>query len=682
MGAVGRHDLAGRIFNELITERKLLAAFYTSIPSATLLAGLALAPERWSRVDWSDTANMRQLRVVDPACGTGTLLMAAYQQIVQNHAAAPASVIPATAGIQETDAALHQALVEHTLFGADVVQAVIHLTAATLAAMSPSVGFTQMQLHSLHMGVDESGGIRLGSLDWLEAPEAQSDFSGTGEQVGAKGVARRAVPRPRADLVISNPPYTRRGSDGGKGEALARVLALPEGDAEAQQAVARRTSALLKGTPANQTAGHGTSFTVLADRLVRPGGRAALVLPVTALAGESWRDVRQMLASRYAIEFVVSSHDPELRSMSYDTDIAEALLVARRLRDDETPSGRGLFVNLWRAPYRDTDALALVNTINAVASAPAHRSDGPAIGGSPLFVGGEQWGELLDGPVAAGPWTAARWWQGQTGQFAAALERGELWAADGSRVVAKIPIAPMQDVCNVGPQDRRIRGSIGVYDSYHGWDEQAQFPALWAHSQKVHQGLVTDPNARLYPQTGRDHGPIWAQAATLQITPTIRYNSQRIMATHTIVRTLGVNSWFSVTAHQDDPGPRPQQETAIALWCNSTLGLLIHADHANAAQHGRGIGRKGMLEKLPTLDVRSLQPWQLDEAQAIWRDFQDRTFQSFHRCAIDPTRIDLDKRLIIDLLGLDDQTLASIARLRTLLASDPSIHGAKRAELS
>ena len=30
-GAVGRHDLAGRIFNRLISERKLLAAFYTSI---------------------------------------------------------------------------------------------------------------------------------------------------------------------------------------------------------------------------------------------------------------------------------------------------------------------------------------------------------------------------------------------------------------------------------------------------------------------------------------------------------------------------------------------------------------------------------------------------------------------------------------------------------------------------
>ena len=814
MGAVGRHDLAGRIFNELITERKLLAAFYTSIPAATLLAGLALAPGRWPGMDWRDADSLRRLRVVDPACGTGTLLMAAYQQIVQNRATA----ITPSPSMGETgmrgashdrrispsplegegwgegasdDAALHQALVEHTLFGADVVQSAIHLTAATLAAMSPSVGFTQMQLHSLRMGIgppparlkelaqdqgrrtaregDDRGHIYLGSLDWLESGETQSFFSATEEQVGAVGGAVGVVPQPRADLVISNPPYTRRGSDGGKGEALARVLALPEDDAEAQQAVAKRTSALLKGTPANQTAGHAASFTVLADRLVTPGGRVALVLPVTALAGESWRDVRQMLASRYDIEFVVSSHDPKLRSMSFDTDIAEALLIARRHPDPastpspggegrgegaptpspggegrgegaptpspggegrgegaptpspggegrgegaptpspggegrgegdrhnsgvRTPSplegegwgegiARGRFVNLWRAPHRETDALALVTAIDATAAAPLHRSDGPPIGGSPLFVGGEQWGELLDGPVHAGPWTAARWRQGQTGQFAAALERGELWAADGSRVVAQLPIAPMQEVCHVGPQHRRIRGTLGVFDGYHGWDAQAQFPALWAHSQKVHQGLVAEPNARLYPQAGRDHGPIWSQAGTLQITPTIRYNSQRIMATRTIVRALGVNTWFSLNVQEDNPALKSQKELALALWCNSTLGAVIQADHANVVQYGRGIGNKGMLETLPTLDVRQLQPWQLDEAQSIWRDFQGRTFESFHRCAVDPTRIDLDQRLITDLLGLDDQALTAITRLRTLLASDPSIHGAKTAEL-
>ena len=672
MGAVGRHDLAGRIFNRLIADRKLLAAFYTSIPAAALLAGLALTPERWPRVDWDDVAQLRRLRVVDPACGTGTLLMAAYQQIVQNRAAMPQV---------SDDSAVHQALVEHTLFGADVVQAAIHLTAATLAAMSPSVGFTQMQLHSLVMGVDAVGGIRLGSLDWLAAPETQSSFSATREQIGATGSAGSLVESPRADVVISNPPFTRRGSDGGKGEALARVLDLPAGDDDAQQAVARRTSALLKGTPANQMAGHAASFTVLGDRLVKADGRLALVLPVTALAGQSWRQVRAMLAARYEIELVVSAHDPDLRSMSYDTDIAEVLLVARRLREDEGPSGRGGFVNLWRSPRRETDALALVNAVNAAAAAPLHRSDGPPVGGSPLFVGGEQWGELLNGPVPEGPWTAARWKRGQTGQFAAALERGELWDADGSRVVAQIPIAPMQDVCHVGPQDRQIRGSLGVFDAYHGWDGQAQFPALWAQSQKVHQGLVTEPNARLFPKPDRDHGPLWAQAGTLQVTRDVRYNSQRVMTVRTNSRTLGVRAWFALTSQHDDHAGRALQEMALALWCNSTLGLLLHSNHANRAQHGRGTGNKGMLETLPTLDVRQLHPWQLDEAHAIYRDFQDQTFQSFHRCAVDSARTDLDHRILTDLLDLPPEAQDSLTRLRTLLATDPSIHGAKQPEL-
>ena len=494
MGAVGRHDLAGRIFNRLISERKLLAAFYTSIPASTLLAGLALSQDRWSHVDWNSHEELSRLCVVDPACGTGTLLMAAYRQIVQNHSA--------TAAGDSDDQLLHQALVEKVITGADVVQAAIHLTAATLAAMSPSVKFEQMQLHTLRLGRDASKKIWLGSLDWLEAPETQSFFSTTEEQIGAASGEGGIVQRPIADLVISNPPFTRRGSDGGKEEAIARVFSLPEGDTESQQAIAKRTSALLKGTAANQIAGHGSSFAVLADRLVKPGGRISLVLPVTALFGESWRKVRQMLASRYEVEFVVSSHDPALLSMSYDTAIAEALLVARRLCDAEDPTGRGRFVNLWRAPYQETDALALVRALNAAASIPLHRSDGPPVGGSPLIVGGEQWGEIVDGPVGEEPWSAARWRRALTSQFAAAVERGELWAEDGTRLVENVTVAEMGDIYNVGPQDRRIRGSLGVFDAYHGWNGDAQFPAIWSLDSSVHQSMSSEPNAWANSQTG------------------------------------------------------------------------------------------------------------------------------------------------------------------------------------
>ena len=674
MGAVGRHDLAGRIFNRLISERKLLAAFYTSIPASTLLAGLALSPDRWSHVDWSNAEEISQLRVVDPACGTGTLLMAAYRQIVQNHSA--------TVSDDSNDPFLHQALVERVIIGADVVQAAIHLTAATLAAMSPSVRFEQMQLHTLRLGRDLSKKIWLGSLDWLEAPETQSFFSTTEEQIGAASGTGGIVQRPITDLVISNPPFTRRGSDGGKEEALSRVFSLPKGDSKSQQAIAKRTSALLKGTSANQIAGHGSSFTVLADRMVCPGGRIALVLPVTALFGESWREVRRMLSSKYEIEFVVSSHDPALLSMSYDTAIAEALLVARRLREGEHPSGRGRFVNLWRAPYQETDALALVRAVNTAASTPLLRSNGPPVGGSPLMVGGEQWGEIVDGPVGEeGPWTAARWRRVVTGQFASALERGELWTGDGAQVAGRVPVAVMGDVCNVGPQHRRIRGSLGVFDGYHGWNADAQFPALWSLDSSVHQGMLAEPNAWLIPKPRIDHMPIWSQSGTLHITVDVRYSAQPIMAVRTDVRTLGVRAWHTLSVYEDDPVIRPRLEIALALWCNSTLGMLLHADHSNSAQEGRGQGNKGMLESLTTLDVQQLKAWQIEEALAIWQDFKDRKFQPFYQCAVDPVRIQLDERIIRDLLGLGEDAVASVARLRTFLAGDPSIHGSKKPEL-
>ena len=82
-----------------------------------------------------------------------------------------------------------------------------------------------------------------------------------------------------------------------------------------------------------------------------------------------------------------------------------------------------------------------------------------------------------------------------------------------------------------------------------------------------------------------------------------------------------------------------------------------------------------------TLDVRELQPWQLEESGKVWQDFRGRGFESFHKCAVDENRIELDERLVRDVLGLEDDAVASVARLRTLLASDPSIHGGKPPEL-
>jgi hypothetical protein len=55
-----RHDLAGRIYHLLLGDiAKPLGTFYTSVPSATLLLRLALAPDRW-QLDWGDPGAVGQ----------------------------------------------------------------------------------------------------------------------------------------------------------------------------------------------------------------------------------------------------------------------------------------------------------------------------------------------------------------------------------------------------------------------------------------------------------------------------------------------------------------------------------------------------------------------------------------------------------------------------------------------
>ena len=72
-----------------------------------------------------------------------------------------------------------------------------------------------------------------------------------------------------------------------------------------------------------------------------------------------------------------------------------------------------------------------------------------------------------------------------------------------------------------------------------------------------------------------------------------------------------------------------------------------------------------------------LAPWQLEAAKDIRWDFELCKFESSHKCAVDPVRISWTR-------GSSEicwDAVVVVARLRRLIASDPSIHGSKRAEL-
>ena len=77
LGVSQSHDLSGTVFQRLIADRKFLATFYTRPESAALLAHLAIPDDG----GWSDAERVKDFRIADYACGTGTLIHAAYRRL-------------------------------------------------------------------------------------------------------------------------------------------------------------------------------------------------------------------------------------------------------------------------------------------------------------------------------------------------------------------------------------------------------------------------------------------------------------------------------------------------------------------------------------------------------------------------------------------------------------------------
>ena len=147
-GVTKSHDLTGVIFQRLIADRKFLATFYTRPAAAALLAGLAIPADRApGGAEWGDEETIAALQVGDFACGTGTLLSAAYQRI---------SLLHELNGGDPRK--LHAPMMKHGLVGLDVLNIAVHLTAATLAGAHPDVPFDGESLLTMPYGSSSGGG--------------------------------------------------------------------------------------------------------------------------------------------------------------------------------------------------------------------------------------------------------------------------------------------------------------------------------------------------------------------------------------------------------------------------------------------------------------------------------------------------------------------------------------------
>ena len=674
IGVTSTQDLAGQMFGRLITDRKFLATFYTLPSSAALLAELAVSK---LNVDWADPEAVKALLIADLACGTGVLLSAAYRAVASRHRRAGGD-----------DAELHRAMMEHALIGADIMPAATHLTASMLSSAHPTVTFGNTQIHTMpygRQGKEAGDVIAIGSLDLIESDTMLSLFStgaqivsGTGEDEAAAGFRELVLPMSTADLVIMNPPFTRpTNHESGHDVPVPSFAGFSTStDEQAYMSAAlKRIRSQLAEPAGDGNAGLASNFIDLAHQKLKPGGVLALVLPLTVVSGGSWQAARALLASHYDDLTVVTlaAMGQSTRAFSADTDMGEALIIAVKRSEplERSPADApATYVNLWRRPQASVDATQLSRTLTEI---PDHETGF-------IRVGEDDVGCFIRASVADGGSASLR--QPYVAATAVGLRRGSL-RLPRLKETFGVPITTLAQLGKRGLVDRDIsgeetnkagdpRGPFSVV--FSGAKAEAEYPALWGHDADRERRLVVQPDGegRVRPSQDARAVDVWDTATRLHFNRDFRLNSQSLAACLTPKQSIGGRAWPNFGVDGD-----PRREEALALWANTTLGLISFWWVAGRQQQGRAILTISNLPSLPVLDVRELDVRQLGIAKQIFENFRDWTFLPANEAHRDDTRKELDRAVLCELLGLPESILEPLGVLREQWCAEPTVHGGK-----
>ncbi len=670
MGVENSHDLTGRIFQRLIADRKYLATFYTLPASAALLARLAVA--KLQGVDWSDAEAIGKLRIADFACGTGALLSAVYEQIAAKHERAGGN-----------PAALHRAMMEDVLYGCDVMPSAIHITGSTLSGVEPAAAFGSSRLYTMPYGRQPDGTVKIGSLELLQRSDVQTLFntSDPALRTGSIGEETAAqvsvdVPDEGFDLVIMNPPFTRNVTrESAYAGTYAAAFAAFGASDEDQRQMAKRMNAFKKDTCYHGNAGIASAFAALADKKIKPGGVLALVLPLSAATGLSWQGFREMLGRDYTslTVFTIAAADNDDLSFSSDTGLAECLVIAHRKKPGGSTIDQTHLASLRRRPQGLAYASSLASKV--IGSNHVRRIEDGPFGGTPLLMGGELAGEIIAAPRGqeGASWGAIRLADFSLAQTCFALSESKLWLP-GSAHSVELTIGFLGEIGELGTYHLDIVGPVprGPFDKVAP-SSTATYPALWNHDAQNETRLVCTPDSQLQVRQGMEEkaATIWATASRAHENLDFRYNSQPLGVAFTDQESIGGRAWPNVVFSD------PRFAYSLAIWGNSTLGLLSHWWHANRQQSGRGITTIRAVESLPVLDFRALSDDQLIMAELIFDEFRDKELQPAYLADADPNRALLDRRVIRDLLGFDKKTYEGVRRLAAKWCAEPSVHGGK-----
>ena len=676
--AIKQNDVAGTVFQRLIADRQTLATYYTRPESTTLAAYLAVPDD----LDWADSETLKNYRIADYACGSGGLVLAAYQrarELHRNHGGNPDAV--------------HGYMMENSLTACDIMPAAVHLTSSLLSSVAPRERYTGTRnvLYPFG-GTGEYDGkgkpvVNVGSLDLLDinTTKHQAVLPLNEQMVLGATQERRAIEVEMSplsqSLVIMNPPFTtptNHAADHAKPGNPA--FAAFNTTLEEQKVMAETVRRLARGTISDGNAGLGSNFSQIAHNMVKPGGHIALVLPLSAALGGiwdgeqewSWQKLRRLLSDGYNDIVVISiaqSRDVD-SSFSADTNLAEVVIIARRLEHGERPCRQGYFVNLY---HRPADKLAAQETARSIRKAIAQLNQ--LDDGIEIQIGGEIVGAVrLENAPRRSSWTTTRVANIGLVNTAKCLVDGQLYLPQRSQPIA-MPMASIGKIGSIGPLARDIsEAGRGPFETKKGANAGTEWPMLWSRDSSTQRQMATLPDTSGTVRKGESEAAVelWNKASHLHFNITFRFNSNPTAAAYTEKRTLGGRAWPNLQIGSSE------MEKAVCVWLNGTLGLLGYWIISNRVQSGRGTVSITTLPTVPALDVTRLDAERLKAAVQIYDDLCNEQMLPANEAWRDPVRQELDRRLITEVLGLDDDAVEQLGILRQQWCREPTVSGTKR----
>ena len=626
-------DHAGPLFNRVMGNQASDGAYFTRPVAASIAARLTL--DALGKQDWADEATWKAHKTVDLACGSGTLLTAMLTEM-KRRAKEQGATVREIGQLQKT-------AVEDTLKGMDINPISLQLAASQLTTGNQDIGYRRMGLHRMPYGPDASDPAKVsaGTLELLgqkeivlrngelDLPDDRIASEEVWTQVGEAMEDAVDAVKGGVRIVIMNPPFTNRSKMGEKfPQETQRALRSRVDDME--RMLVRSDADMNDFVDKNSLA---PLFVALADKcLFTSNSTLTMVHPTVALTNPSGRQERAILAQRYHIHTVLTSHQPGQINMSQNTSINESIIVTRRYEGERPPTR---FINLDRFPGDDVEAADLHECLVDC--------DEGSIGNG--------WGDVSYWPaerIKAGDWTPAIWRSPELAQAT--------YAYAGREGMQSID---QEDIYQAG---RRV----SEFCKEAGENDEDCFALLHSKGADGQTKIEAVPDRHYKPQDPASAkclqgvNNLKARAGHLLITDGQRNTTARLTAVASDAKYVGVG-WMPVQ------GFSPEESKAIAVFLNSTVGRIQTMSNASRTLEFP-MYRPAAYANIRVPNVKDLRIGQV--LADCWERTMDMEVPQFRDGECEVRR--LWDEAVAEALGWDAEYLTHV---RQLLHQEPHVRG-------